>query len=34
MILNTLLSIQLFNYQIFIKNILKIISFFTLYKVI
>ena len=34
MILNTLLSIQLSNYQIFIKNILKIISFFTLYKVI
>ncbi len=34
MILNTLLSIQLYNYQIFIKNILKIISFFTLYKVI
>ena len=34
MVLNTLISIQLFNYQIFIKNILKIISFFTLYKVI
>ena len=34
MILNTLLSIQLSNYHIFIKNILQIISFFTLYKVI
>lgn len=34
MIFNKLLSIQLSNYHIFIKNILQIISFFTLYKVI
>lgn len=34
MILNVLFLIQLFYYQIFIKNILQIISFFTLYKVI
>jgi len=34
MVLNTLLSIRLSDYQIFIKNVLKIISYFTLYKVI
>ena len=34
MVLNTLLSMKLFDYQVFIKNILQIISFFTLYKVI
>jgi len=34
MVLNTLLSIRLSDYQIFIENVLKIISYFTLYKVI
>lgn len=34
MVLNTLLSITLFDYQALIENVLKIISYFTLYKVI
>ena len=34
MVLNTLQSMKLFDYQVFIKNVLKIISYLTLYKVI
>lgn len=34
MVFNTLLSIKLFDYQVFIKNVLKNISYFTLYKLI